>query len=68
MIIYPSQKEDFSNHFVAQLQHVNDSASTMKKAIGEHEETLEKLRDQRERMLTKMKEIKTNNESLTDQV
>ncbi|CAF1099022.1 unnamed protein product [Adineta ricciae] len=50
------------------LQHVNDSASTMKKAIGEHEETLEKLRDQRERMLTKMKEIKTNNESLTDQL
>ena len=40
----------------------------MKKTIGEHEETLEKLRDQRERMLTKMKEMKTNNESLTDQV
>jgi uncharacterized coiled-coil protein SlyX len=36
--------------------------------ILEHEETIEKLRAQRERMLSKMKEMKTNNEALADQV
>ena len=33
-----------------------------------HEETLEKLRSQRERMLTKMKELKGNNEKLSSQL
>ncbi|UJR14143.1 hypothetical protein I4U23_001137 [Adineta vaga] len=53
------------------LQTINDSSSTiasLNKTISEHEETSEKLRAQRERMLNKMKEMKTNNESLTDQL
>lgn len=36
--------------------------------LAECEDTLEKFRSQRERMLTKMKDIKTNNETLTAQV
>ena len=36
--------------------------------LAECEDTLEKLRSQRERMLNKMKDIKINNETLTTQV
>ncbi len=60
------------------LQTHNDSTSTLtslnttvleqRNKILEYEETLEKLRSQRERMLTKMKEMKTNNETLTNEV
>lgn len=44
------------------------TVSEQRTKIIEHEETLEKLRTQRERMLSKMKEIKTHNETLIDQV
>jgi len=68
------------NLFVSKekLQNKDDSTSTLtslnitvseqRNKIVEYEETLEKLRSQRERMLTKMKEMKTNNELLTNQV
>lgn len=42
--------------------------SEQQSKIAEYEDTIEKLRSQRERMLTKMKDIKTNNESLISQV
>ncbi len=64
--------------FEEKLQHNDDVSSTVtslnitvseqRKKILEHEETLEKLRSQRERMLAKMKDMKTNNEILADQV
>jgi len=50
------------------LTSLNITVSEQRNKIVEYEETLEKLRSQRERMLTKMKEMKTNNELLTNQV
>ena len=53
----------------------NDTIDALNVTIGEqraklveHEETLDKLRAQRERMLTKMKELKGNNEKLSSQL
>lgn len=64
--------------FKEKLQNNDDSTSTLtslnitlseqRNKILEYEETSEKLRSQRERMLNKMKEMKTNNEILTNQV
>lgn len=49
-----------------ELEHSLLSEQQLK--LTEYEDTLEKLRSQRERMLNKMKDIKTNNETLTSQV
>jgi hypothetical protein len=50
------------------LTSLNITLSEQRNKILEYEETSEKLRSQRERMLNKMKEMKTNNEILTNQV
>lgn len=47
---------------------LNTTISEQRNQILEYEETAGKLRSQRERMLSKMKEMKTNNETLADQV
>ncbi len=64
--------------FKVKLQNNDDSASALaslnmtiseqRNKILEKEEVVEKLRSQRERMLNKMKEMKINNETLTNQV
>jgi len=64
--------------FKVKLQNNDDSASALaslnmtiseqRNKILENEEVVEKLRSQRERMLNKMKEMKINNETLTNQV
>ncbi|CAF1103599.1 unnamed protein product [Adineta steineri] len=63
------------NQINTKLQNIDDSANTLNititdqhKKIREHEDTIEKLRSQRERMLTKMKEMKINNETLANQL
>ncbi|CAF4691987.1 unnamed protein product, partial [Rotaria sp. Silwood2] len=63
-------KEKLQNHndTNSTLTSLNITISEQRNQILEHAETLEKLRAQRERMLSKMKEMKTNNEELTDQL
>ncbi|CAF4319094.1 unnamed protein product, partial [Adineta steineri] len=63
------------NQINTKLQNIDDSTNTLNititdqhKKIREHEDTIEKLRSQRERMLTKMKEMKINNETLANQL
>ncbi|CAF3710609.1 unnamed protein product [Rotaria sordida] len=72
-----SEIEKMNTDLKDKLQNHNDTNSTLtslnitiseqRNQILEKEETLEKLRTQRERMLSKMKEMKTNNETLTNQ-
>ncbi len=50
------------------MNSLNTTVSEQRNKILEYEETIEKLRVQREKMLNKMKEMKANNETLTDQV
>ncbi len=62
------EKLQNNDHSTSTLTSLNITVSEQRNKILEYEETLEKLRSQRERMLNKMKEMKTNNETLTNQV
>jgi len=67
--LFVSKEKLQNNHdSTSTLTSLNITVSEQRNKIVEYEETLEKLRSQRERMLTKMKEMKTNNELLTNQV
>jgi uncharacterized coiled-coil protein SlyX len=63
-----SEKLQSNDDFTNTISSLNITITEQRKKILEHEETLEKIRAQRERMLNKMKEMKGNNETLANQV
>jgi len=63
-----SEKLQSNDEFTNTISSLNITITEQRKKILEHEETLEKIRAQRERMLNKMKEMKSNNETLANQV
>ncbi len=67
-LILSKEKLQTHNDSTSTLTSLNTTVLEQRNKILEYEETLEKLRSQRERMLTKMKEMKTNNETLTNEV
>ncbi len=68
MFFISKEKLQNNDDSTSTLTSLNITLSEQRNKILEYEETSEKLRSQRERMLNKMKEMKTNNEILTNQV
>lgn len=68
MFFISKEKLQNNDDSTSTLTSLNITLSEQRNKILEYEETSEKLRSQRERMLNKMKEMKTNNEILTNRV
>lgn len=67
-MIFFKEKLQNNHDSTSVLSSLNTTISEQENKILEYEDTTSKLRSQRERMLNKMKEMKINNETLTEQV